>query len=367
VAPLLIESIAVDDRPVSMSDTITIGPGHNRLAIDFTLCNLLNPQRTSFRYRLEPFDRDWTPALRARSASYTNLPPGRYRFRVMATDASSPGSAESSVHINLRPFFYQEGWFFGLLALAAAAAASAGFALYARQTRTRYAILANERARLARELHDTVIQGCVGVSTLLDAAIRFRDLDASEAEALLAQARLQAKETLEEARQAVWDLRHDETAESAIRMLMDLAHKLAAENGIQIETTKSGKVSLDPEIDRAILLVGREALRNAVAHAHPHRLWLSVHLEPTEVHLEVMDDGSGFPRAGEVNGDNRHFGLVGMRERVEKLNGELSIVSRPSEGTRVMARIPLRPSRNGCPTIPRSHGGEPRPPQPYGH
>jgi nitrate/nitrite-specific signal transduction histidine kinase len=80
-----------------------------------------------------------------------------------------------------------------------------------------------------------------------------------------------------------------------------------------------------------------------------------------------MDDGGGFPRAGEADGDNRHFGLVGMRERVEKLNGELSILSRPGEGTRVTARIPLRSPRNGCPTIPRSRGGEPRPPQPYGH
>jgi ligand-binding sensor domain-containing protein/signal transduction histidine kinase len=359
LAALLIERVAVDDRPVALAKSITIEPGHDRLVIDFTLCDLLNPQRVSFRYRLEPFDREWTSGLHTRSASYTNLPPGRYRFRVTGTDTASPGAAEASIDITLRPFFYQTDWFYGLLALAAAAVASAGLALYARQTRARYALLLSERTRLAREMHDTVIQGCVGISTLLDAANRFRDLDASEAEALLAQASLQAKETLEEARQAVWDLRHSEMVESAVHMLFDLARRLGAENGIQIETKMTGSGSLDPEIDRAILLVGREALHNAVTHAHARCIRLSVEVEAAEVHLEVSDDGIGFSSASGGNGDNRHFGLVGMRERLEKLKGELVIVSRPGNGTRVMARIPLPAARNGRPTVPRSRAGAP--------
>ena len=163
-----------------LSTEITVPPGHGRLAIDFTLCELADPQRFSFRYKLEGFDDRWTPALRGRSASYTNLPPrplplprDGQRRRVLERLGSR---RELST---LRPHFYQTEWLYGLLVLLAAGMVIwGGFALYARQTRARYALLLTERARLAREMHDTVIQGCVGVSTLLEAAARFRDLDA---------------------------------------------------------------------------------------------------------------------------------------------------------------------------------------------
>jgi ligand-binding sensor domain-containing protein/signal transduction histidine kinase len=339
-APLLIERITADDRPVPIAGDITIGPGHGRIAIDFTLCDLLNPQRVSFRYKLEGFDDSWTPALRGRSASYTNLPPGRYRFRVMASDAASSSVSEAQVGLTLRPSFYQTNLFYALLALAAGTAVWGGFVLYARQTRARYALLLKERTRLAREMHDTVIQGCVGVSTLLDAAASFRDLDPSEAEALLAQARAQATNTLEEARQAIWDLRNREASESSITMLFELARKLGSQHGIVIETEMEGHGALDPETDRAILLVGREALRNAILHSKPSSISLRIRLASAEVCLEVTDDGSGFTLAPEENGQNRHFGIIGMRERVEKLRGVLSISSTRGAGTKVEARIP---------------------------
>jgi len=341
-AQVLIEKIVADDQAIPLSSEITIPPGHGRLAIDFTLCELVNPQRIGFRYKLENFDDQWTTALRGRSAYYTNLPPGHYRFHVVASDAASSSVSEAFVSLNLRPAFYQTGWSYALLVLAAGIAASGGLALYARQTRARYALLLTERTRLAREMHDTVIQGCVGVSTLLEAAARFKDLDAVEAETLLDQARIQANSTLEEARQAVWNLRHPEAAESSITMLFDLARKLGVEHGIQIETEIAGRGSLDAETDRAFLLVGREALRNAVVHAKPGHISLRVSLAPSEDYLEVADDGPGFSAEREEAGQNLHFGIVGMRERVEKLGGVFSIVTSPGSGTRIVARIPLR-------------------------
>jgi signal transduction histidine kinase len=347
-APVLIERIVADDRPMPLSANIAIPPGHGRLAIDFTLCELVNPQRVSFRYKLEGFDDNWTPALHGRSAYYTNLPHGRYRFHVIASDAASPGVSEAFVDLSLQPAFYQTSWFLALLALAAGAAVWGALALYARQTRARYTLLLTERTRLAREMHDTVIQGCVGVSTLLEAAARFRHLDAAEAEILLDQAKIQANSTLEEARQAVWNLRHPEATESSIALLFDLARKLGIEHGIQIETEMVGRGSLDPETDRTFLLVGREALRNAASHAKPARISLHVRFEPSEVSLEIADDGSGFAAEREASGQNRHFGIVGMRERVEKLGGVFSIVSNQGAGTKVAARVPLPGLRDGA-------------------
>jgi ligand-binding sensor domain-containing protein/signal transduction histidine kinase len=339
-APVLIERIVADDQPIPLSGHIAVPPGHGRLAIDFTLCELVNPQRFSFRYRLEGFEDNWSSALRGRTAYYTNLPPGGYRFHVMASDAASASVSEAVVALDLRPAFYQTNWLYGLLVLAIGTAVWGGFALYARQTRARYALLLTERTRLAREMHDTVIQGCVGVSTLLEAAARFRGVDAAEAEALLDHARIQANSTLDEARQAVWNLRHPEAVELSITMLFDLARKLGGEHGIQIETEMAGSGSLDPETDRTFLLVGREALRNAVTHAKPGRISVRVHVEPSEVLLEVADDGFGFAADREEEGRDRHFGIVGMRERVEKLGGVFSIVSHPGAGTRVVARVP---------------------------
>ena len=356
-APVLIERILADDRPVPLSENITIRPGHGRLTIDFTLCDLADPQRVSFRYQLEGFDDGWTTALRGRSASYTNLPPRPYRFRVISNVASSLSVSEAVVRFNLQPHFYQTRWFYGLLALAAGIALWCGLALYARQTRARYELLLAERARLAREMHDTVIQGCVGVSTLLDAAARFRNLDAGEAEALLDQARIQATSTLEEARQAVWDLRHPDAAESSIHLLFDLARKLGVEHGIEIETEIVGKGSVDPDTDRTLLLVGREALRNAVAHGKARRVSVRIHFEPSSVCLEVSDDGSGFVAEREETGENRHFGIVGMRERVAELGGAFSIVSAPESGTKVVARIPLGGFGPNEPTFRQSRAG----------
>jgi signal transduction histidine kinase len=356
-APVLIERVMADDQPLSLSGNITIPPGHGRLAIDYTLCDLVNPQSVSFRYKLEGFDDNWTPALQGRSAYYTNLPPGRYRFHVIASDAASSTVSGASVALTLRPFFYQTDWLYGLLVLMALIAVLGGLALYARQTRDRYALLLTERTRLAREMHDTVIQGCVGVSTLLEAAARFRDLDAVEAETLLDQARIQANSTLEEARQAVWDLRHPEVAESSIDMLFELARKLGTEQGIQIETGMVGKGSLDRETDRTILLVGREALRNAVMHGKPTHISLRIGFDASEVWLAVADDGLGFAAEQEESSRDRHFGIVGMRERVEKLQGVFSIASSPGRGTRVEAHMPLPGIRPNEATTRRFRAG----------
>jgi ligand-binding sensor domain-containing protein/signal transduction histidine kinase len=358
---VMIERVVADDRAIPLSGQIVIPPGHGKLAIDFTLCELVNPQRFHFRYKLENFDDSWIAAAHGRSVNYTNLPPGHYTFRVTASDAASSNVSEASLGLDLKPSFYQSGWFYGLLLAAAATAVWAGFALYARQTRARYALLLTERTRLAREMHDTVIQGCVGVSTLLEAAARFQGVDDGEAETLLEQARIQANCTLEEARQAVWNLRHPEAAESSITLLFDLAQKLGAEHGIQIVSEMVGRESperglLDGETDRTLLLVGREALRNAVAHGKPKRISLAVTFDASEVRLEVEDDGTGF--VGEGNGgQGRHFGIVGMRERVEKLGGEFAIAGGPGIGTRVTARMPLAgPSARGA-TVRQSPAG----------
>jgi ligand-binding sensor domain-containing protein/signal transduction histidine kinase len=339
--PLMIERVIADSETLPVSGRVTIPAHVSQLQIDFTLCDLSSPQRVSFRYKLEGFDQNWIPAVRGRSANYTHVPPGDYTFHVMADDPGSTSpTSEAAMGLTLQPALYQTLWFYALAALAAGLSVWGGFAVYARQTRARYNLLLAERTRLAREMHDTVIQGCVGVATLLEASAGFRPVDPAESKHLVDQARTQVTKTLEEAREAVWNLRHSPPAESAVSALFDLARQLGEEHNIRVETEMAGSGALDSERDRAILLIGREAIGNAVAHARPSRIGVRIESSDAAVSLEVADDGVGFDPERQAAQESRHFGLIGMRERAEAAGGSFLVESSPGRGTKVRAILP---------------------------
>lgn len=332
-APVIVESIAADDRPLEISDSIVrIPPGRGKLEIHYTICNLQSPESAAFRYILEGNDEGWTATGR-RSVNYTNLPPGRYRFRVAA------GGSETAMNILWEPHFYQTTWFYAVAALLAGLAGWAGLRMYDRQTQARYDLLLAERNRLAREMHDTVIQGCVGVSTLLEAAATAPE--ERGARDLLDRAREQVRVTLDEARQAVWNLRHDSERESVVGALDDIARQISRERGIRVETEVDGEPApIESDAGRNLVLLAREAVRNAAAHANPTRIAIRLSFAPREVRLEIIDNGCGFDPAAAEAGANGHYGIMGMRERVEQLGGSLHIASGPGKGTRVVATVP---------------------------
>jgi len=341
VMPALIEQVVADGRVMPLSGNIEIPPGPGKLEIDYTACFLAAPGRLSFQYKLEGFDDRWISALRTRSVTYTNLSPGTYRFVVRATDATFPlHFTEAAMNLDLLPSFYKTTWFFELCGLALALCVFAGSRIYAKHTKSRYALLLAERTRLAREMHDTVIQGCVGVSTLLEAAGRMRRSDPSGASALVDNARHHIRATLEEARQAVWDLRSPVAGDTGVRSLVDLARRLGAEKFIKVETEVIGGDTVhDLELDRTLLLVGREALRNAVTHGHPTHILVRVEFRALDVELTVKDNGVGFDPEHVPSDNEGHFGILGMRERVEQLGGFLTLAR--NEGMTVVARIPV--------------------------
>jgi len=342
-SPVVIESAAADDQPVPLAPEIKIAPGHGKLEIDFTACSLLAPERISFRYKLENFDENWLTASNRRAAYYTNLPPGRYKFRVIATDSAMPRQAsEASAVFVLQPHAYQTSWFYGLCAALLAACAWAALRFYTRQTKARYSLLLAERTRLAREMHDTVIQGCVGVSTLLEAASGFSPTNMGRVKELLDQARVQVRVTLDEAREAVWDLRNAHIEGDICGALPVFAHQISLEKGIPIDVeTSAAPEPLDQGTIRSLLLVAREAIRNAAAHGNPRKILIRLSFEPSEIRLEVIDDGRGFSPDADAVIINRHFGILGMRERIEQLGGIFALNSRPGQGATVVARLPL--------------------------
>jgi ligand-binding sensor domain-containing protein/signal transduction histidine kinase len=342
LAPVFIERVTAGEIPFLPSSEIVIPPSHGKLQIDYTACNLMGPQRLSFSYKLEGFDEAWTSGSKPRSAYYSNLPPGHYVFRVVAADSGAPNAtSQASVAIYLKPAFHQTAGFFALCAVALICMAGAGLWGYTHQTKTRFALLLNERTRLAREMHDTVIQGCIGVSALLEAAARCQRSNVAEAVHLLDHARSEVKATIEEARQAVWNLRHSFGDGSPVSNLFDLARKLGEQHGTEVDTVIEGaSISLDPATGQVILLVGREALRNAVTHGSPARIVVRISFETAGVRMEVSDDGKGFDPGDATPESETHFGILGMRERVEQHGGEFLLRSRPAEGTSVVAWLP---------------------------
>lgn len=341
--PVKIEAALADDRPVPAADPLVLGPGDGKLEIHYTAIRLRAPERLRFKYWMEGFDHNWTDAGTRRAAYYTNMPPGTYRFHVAAYEINEPQRAsEQVIEVRWRPHFHQTAWFLGLCAVSAAGLGGLLYWLHIRNLRQRFQAVLEERSRLAREMHDTLIQGCVGLSALLEAASHAHDISPAASKELLERAREEARSTVEEARLAVWNLRHaTETQQNLSTAIGRLARQVSIETGLPVEFQSEGRPpELAPEATRSLLLVVREALQNAVRHAAPQKLAVWLHCEARRLRIRIRDDGRGFdPSAGFSDGPR--YGLVGMRERVWQMGGELTVESAPGKGTEVRLEVPV--------------------------
>jgi signal transduction histidine kinase len=210
-----------------------------------------------------------------------------------------------------------------------------------RQAHARFEAVLGERNRVAREMHDTLIQGCTGVSAVLE-AVASMSSEPAAARNLLDCARTQIRAVTEEAREAVWNLHRG--GRSEIGSLVDqMARQACAASQVPVRFEASGKpVVLDPMIEHDILMVAREAVYNAIRHAHPQEVSLKVHYQRGRIRLSVMDDGCGFEPDEVLPHPDGHFGLIGMRERTERLGGRFAVRSAPGKGTELCVDVPVR-------------------------
>ncbi len=339
--PALIEEVVADGRQVPAQATLPLGPGDGELEIHYTAVRLGSPEGIRFRYRLEGFDNDWVEAVHERFAHYTNLHPGPYTFRVQAYDTSAPvRGTEASLGIRWKPHFYQSWWFLALLVAGAGGAVWQLYRTHIQQQDLRAAVL-EERNRLAREMHDTLVQGCVGAFTMLDAAESVQAQSPQRARELVARAREQVRITIDEAREAIWNLRSKSNENFGAR-LTELAHSMSRDNSIAIRLHMKGRPDgLAPATEDNLLLVAREALLNALRHAAPTRIDLDLRYSRGSLEMKISDNGRGFERLASQGGNGKHYGLIGMRERAEALGGSLSVISGNRKGTVVGLKIPI--------------------------
>ena len=347
--PVQIEGVVVNGERLRMTPggTVTFPAGASRVDIEYSAVNLTTPLRQHFRFKLDGFDADWVDAGARRQASYTNLPPRSYTFHVMTADVDGlwADPTESGFAFAIRPAFYQTRWFYGLCVLGVALVVGASWRIHVRRVRQQFAMLIGERARLSRELHDTLLQNLVGVALQFDALAndpQFTSSSGQRREFLRMRRRVEAY--IREARQSIADLRTPrlETQDLATA-LREAGEREVDGRSIELTVAERGTPRAYPAgLEEQVLKIGREAIVNAARHAHASHINVELESSENALTLRVTDDGIGFDPAALRPDVAAHYGLMSMRERAEDVGGRLSIKSAEGHGTCVEATVPLQ-------------------------
>jgi signal transduction histidine kinase/ligand-binding sensor domain-containing protein len=348
VPPVYIRSVLSDDRLYRAADTTLLPANTRALQVKYTALSLAIPDRVRFRYQLVSSDSGWQDAGTRRDAFYTNLKPGTYRFRVIASnDDALWNEVGAAVVLVIPPTFLQTSAFLYLCILASAALVWLAYRLrlrsVSRAMREKFDTRLTERTRIAQELHDTLLQGFTGITLKLQSVshtLSLRDKAAADSiERILSEADM----TLAEARHAVWDLRPSEL-ESADLVDGLTSHARSAVRGSGVElivSVEGNRRRLDTEIEVTALRIGREAVINALTHAAPNVITLDIRFDPHWLVVCVSDDGTGIGSAdADVAAQRGHWGIAGMRERCARVGGTLAIVRLATGGTQVCATLP---------------------------
>jgi len=351
VAPkVAIASVIVDAKPANLDEsTIHLAPGPRRIDINYSGLSFSSPEQVQFKYRLDGRETDWTLANGTqRVATYTDLRPGDYTFRVMAANNDGLWSKQSAaVKFSVAPFFYEMPSFFGLCVLALAVFLWLLFLLRLHIMRQRFEAVLQERTaernRIARELHDTVLQGFSGMLLHLEAIANQMADEPLHLKQRLADLLIRTERYLEDARLSIMELRASasEGASLADRLrtaLTDQANRAA----LPLEFKLSGvALPLPDAVSEALLRIGSEALTNIILHAQARSVTVTMEFQKRALSLSIADDGNGFDVSRLKDLASAHFGITGMTERARQIGGQLEIDSKPGSGARILVRVPL--------------------------
>jgi signal transduction histidine kinase len=342
--PVVIEQIRIDDQSFAPSERFELPAGTTRFDLDFTAPSFVAPEKVRFKYKLEGFDKDWIDSGTRRVAYYTNLRPGTYTFRVIASNNDGVwNQSGATVSLYLKPFFYQTYWFYALCLLVLVLLAWLLFRLRVRGMQRQFSAVLAERTRIAREIHDNLAQEMSGLSVQLEVVARTMPPGTDAAMSALDRARRQVRHGIAEARRYVWELRSPTLENNDLpTALAETARRLTHDTAVHAQVEVNGTFRpLAEAVEGNLLRIGQEAINNAVKHARAQRILVNLVFDTKRVQLIVRDDGRGFNDQVAGNGREGHFGLIGMRERAAQIGGTLSIQSTDDAGTEVVADVPL--------------------------
>jgi signal transduction histidine kinase/ligand-binding sensor domain-containing protein len=344
-------------QSAAYAEGITLDHDQRNFSLEFASLNFLNAGATRYRYRMEGLDSQWNETgSDQRIVSYSNLPAGNYIFHVQAAVARSPWSGPgAALRIRILPPWWRSYWFTGTLA---ALLVLSGWGAYryrlhqiARQFAMRFEERVSERTRIARELHDSLLQGFQGLMFRLWA---IRDLlpdRSAEAAASLEKALERGEETITDAREAVQDLRSSSLVSSSLEhALKELSEELPSDQTSFQVVAEGSPRELAPLLRDEAYRIAREAFRNSVRHAHARKIEAEIEYGNSNFSLRVRDDGEGIDRDVLTRGGRTgHWGLQGMRERAEQLGGQLNVWSERGAGTEIELIIPAAVAYRSAP------------------
>jgi ligand-binding sensor domain-containing protein/signal transduction histidine kinase len=329
-------------RVLDLNAPARLDPDDDRVLFRYTGIHLSAPQRVQYSYMLNGLDRAWVKAGTRRLINYNSLTHGQYTFAVRAEVPGGP-AGNRLYSFEVLPYFYQTAWFRVLFAAALLVIGVAAYRLRLRQIRYRFALVLEERARLAREIHDTLTQGFVGISAQLDAVAMSMPENGGAAQTYLEMARRMSRHSLTEARRSLIDLRTSVLEGQDLAAALESGTRLwTAGSGVQVDVQVDGeRRDLSQDVEQHLLRIAQEAVANTLKHAGANRIWIQLHMEVRKLYLRIRDNGRGFEQEDVFSSLGGHFGLIGMRERASRLGGELRLTSRPGQGTEVEVTVPL--------------------------
>jgi signal transduction histidine kinase/ligand-binding sensor domain-containing protein len=359
------------DRIYRDPSSMTLPAGTANIQIDFAVLAFSSPRSARVRYRIEGQDPDWIEAGTRRQAFYTNLPPGSYRFRMIAANGDGVWNVDgATVAFEIPPTFFQSRSFLALCILLALIPIWLLYRLRVAQVARAIAHDFNlrldervhERTRIARELHDTLLQSFQGLMLRFQSARNLLPAQPAKAVEALDGALDRADQAIAEGRDAIQNLRSSKEGTNELtQAITSLAEELSTANGEKSSAIFSMSVegsprNLHPIVRDDIHRISREALRNAFRHADADRIEAELTYAAREFRVRIRDNGKGIDQQLLTGGRVKHWGLAGMRERALQIGAQLNLWSDMGSGTEVELRVPGAIAY----TEPGGHAGGPR-------
>src|SRR3984893_13022620 len=346
VPPVHVERLVADGAVVDATQPVQLRPLTREVEVEYTALSLAEPRKVRFRYKLEGFDSDWRDAGTRRQAFYTNLRPHAYRFRVLACNNDGVwNESGATLDFDLLPAFYQTRWFSLLSALVLIILAWGAYRLRVWQVMTHLRDLfeerLKERTRIAQELHDSLIQDVMGISLQIEVTDELLPANFPAKQSLSRALRL-SKSALDAGRRALNDLRTASlNAADLVKSFSQLASEFKRDAETKIDVIVEGRERpLNPITGYDVLQVGRQAITNALQHAHARKIHVLLSYGEQQLRIRVQDNGRGINEETLNLGRPGHYGIAGMHERAERLGGSISIRSRTGKGTEIDLSVP---------------------------
>lgn len=343
--PVKVTSLSINGVKTPATGPLTLEAGTRNLTIDYTALSLMIPERVRFRYKLQGVDEDWVEAGNRRQAFYTQLGPGQHRFQVVAANGDGVWNAEGdTLEFSIPPTFTQSGIFYGLCFATGSGLLALLFWLrlgkLSERMKLQLEVRMLERERIARELHDTLLQGFQGLMLRFQ-SVADRIPPEQPARAMLEDAMARGDEVLAKGRDRVHELRGTVIDEELLSALQNQVRHYSGETSAQLDLKVDGEPrALHPVVNDELIAICGEALANSARHAQASSISIHVIYDRTGLLASIRDNGVGMEDAILETGRPGHFGLAGMRERAQRIRANLLFTTGNGKGTRIDIRVP---------------------------